>query len=250
MEAAAALALDACASGSTGLDVIEFGGKRAYFKRSRLRGSSRWRWGARVALWRDRLPRVREYYNLCWLTERLFQTPLPIAAGGFARAGLPAWQFLLTEELAPAETLERFNVREDDEDERAAVLDELAREVARMHALGFVHRDLYPRNVLVLPRGSLQRVAFLDAWAGGPPPQRRGPSYDLGCLFLRVEGPRARAERELFLARYADEREALGRPVDVARLVRGAQRARARAIARLAARPHELRGLELPDRAW
>lgn len=250
MDAAAALALDDCARGGSGLDVIEFGGKRAYFKRSKLRGSSRWRWGARVALLRDRVPRVREYYNLCWLTERLFLTPLPIAAGGFARAGLPAWQFLLTEAIAPAETLESFVVREDDEGERAAVLDELAREVARMHALGFVHRDLYPRNVLVLPRGALQRVAFLDAWAGGPPPQMRGASFDLGCLFLRVDGERARDERERFLARYAHERAALGRAVDLKGLVRGAQRTRERAIARLTARPHELRGLALPDREW
>jgi tRNA A-37 threonylcarbamoyl transferase component Bud32 len=188
---------------------------------------------------RARLPRVREYYNLCWLVERLFQTPLPLAAGALVTRGLPAYQFLLTQEVPDAETLEAF-LQHRDRADRITVLDEIARETARMHALGFIHHDLYPRNLLVAHhenerRENARRVFFLDAWAGGPAPQARGPAYDLGCFLLRADETLEHQEVERFLDLYAAERAAQDRPVNRTQLELGAKRARAR-LARKALR--------------
>jgi hypothetical protein len=224
---------------------IELLGTPAYLKASRLTGRARLRWGAK-SVFGIALPRIAEYRNLRWLRARLFAAPRPIAAGVLRSSGLPALQFLLTEEVAPATTLERF-LREERGSMRGAVLDELAREVARMHALRFVHHDLYPRNVLVVPPGGLSRLVFLDAWAGGAGWNTRGPAYDLGCLLLRADEELFPEEPRHLFARYVEEREGQGRPVrDPQRFFAAVVRERRARIARLVRRPHELRGAPLP----
>ncbi len=231
------------ASGGSGIERIEVGGLRAWFKRSILRGSSRWRWALR------RVPRMREHDNLRWLADRSFQVPTPLAAGALVRGGLPLRQFLITQDVPDATTLESF-VRTGPRTDRANVLDELAKETARMHALGFVHHDLYPRNVLVLPAHHSRRVAFVDAWAGGPPPQLRSSAYDLACLFLRADRELTGAEVKRFLDVYATERSAQGRSIDARSILEDAKHIRARLIRRLIARPHELRGEPAPSLDW
>jgi aminoglycoside/choline kinase family phosphotransferase len=155
-------------------------------------------------------------------------------------------QFLLTVDVPGAITLEAF-LRGERVTDRDEVLDELARETARMHALGFVHHDLYPRNVLVLPRTDTARVAFLDAWAGGPPPQLRPAAYDLACLLLHADRELERGEIERFVSTYARERDAHGRPVDAHRVLARAKRIRTRLVERLVARPHERRSEPVPS---
>jgi hypothetical protein len=213
MRAAAELALEDARRGGSGIERLEIGGTQAWFKRSAFRGKSRLRWALKRLVLRSSLPRVNEYHNSWWLRERLFRTPLPLAAGGFVVRGVPVRQFLITEDVAGANTLEEF-LRSTSGAEREAVLDEVAREAARMHAIGFVHHDLYPRNLLVAPRGELQRVVFLDAWAGGPGPQVRGAAYDLACLFLRAPETLEAPELERFLLLYASERAAQGRAIE------------------------------------
>ena len=158
--------------------VQDFGEVRAYVKASGLSGSSARRHGLRRIFLRIQPPRLREYQNLNWLHARLFQVPRTIAAGVLWRVGLPRHQALVTEWLPEHPTLDDF-WRFTDDEQRGAVFDELAREVARMHALRFLHRDLFARNLLVGPDTGRRRVVFLDTWAGGPDPSFRGPAYDL-----------------------------------------------------------------------
>lgn len=208
LEAAAELAWRAAAEGRRGIERITLAGEDAVLKASPLHGKSAVRWGLKRAFLRARLPRVNEYYNLSWLTERLFATPLPLAAGGLVRGGIPRWQFLVTRHVPDAVQLHAWLAGGPSATERASVLDEIAREVARMHALRFVHRDLWTRNLLVVPPRNLSRVVFLDAWAGGPGFGLRGRGHDLACFERDMRELWTAEERARWLERYRAERAA------------------------------------------
>lgn len=221
---------------------VDFAGGRAYFKLSALVGKTRLRHALKRGLLRAPLPRLAEFANLAWLREHGFKAPEPLAAGALWRRGLPRFQFLLTREVAGARTLETFLAEETEpsgRDERAAVLEELASTVARMHELRFLHHDLFPRNVLVTgasPSSGDGRVWFLDCWAGGPPPQARGPAYDLACLTLNVDGSLSPEEKTRILDTYTSARRAQDRGFDLDRFRRSVARGRD-ALARKIASP-------------
>ncbi len=222
---AAELALERAARREPVGEFVSVLGTRAYFKGEPLRGWARVRWSAKHALFFRPMPRVSELQNLAWLRARLFRAPRPICAGVLSRAGAPWYQFLLTEEVRGAETLGQFLAdAECDGALRREVLDELADEVARMHALRFLHHDLFPRNVLVVRGAPHSRVYFLDAWAGGPVPQLRGAAYDLACL----TGEWTARDVDAFFDRYCAERAGQERPVDRDRLVTSVRREQAR----------------------
>ena len=224
-------------------EALDFDGERAYLKGGPLPGKAALRHGLRAMLLRQPPPRLRETANLRWLDEHNFQVPLPLAAGVLWRAGLPRYQFLLTRWVGQARTLDRV-LDEDTPQERRPILDELAREVARMHGLGFVHRDLYPRNLLALDPSATRRVFFLDAWAGGPGAGLRGPAYDLACLFLEADRLEPQEQRA-FLETYCAVRKADGRPVP-SRLLASVARNRRGLLRRLAREPARLRGRPQP----
>lgn len=209
---------------------IELDGERAWFKAEPLRGRARARHALRATFLRRPFPRVAEYGNLRWLRERLFQAPRPLAAGVASTAGLVRWQFLLTREVEGAATLREFLAA--DAEDPTAVLDELADELARMHALHFVHRDLYPRNLLVRGPDHARRIVFLDAWRGGARLQLRGPAFDLGCLFLHLPEWLSPERQQRVFERYLAQRRIQGKPAEMVPLrralllERGAQRAR------------------------
>jgi tRNA A-37 threonylcarbamoyl transferase component Bud32 len=248
MRAAAELVTVDHERGGSGIERREFQGFDAWFKRSPLAGKSRLRWAVKRAAG-AKLPRVAEYYNHSWLIERLFEAPLPLAAGELIVHGLPARQFLISEHVPDAPTLEEF-LRERHHPDRKPVLAELARETARMHALGFVHHDLYPRNILVRTTAAPRRLVFLDAWAGGPPPQGRDAAYDLACLCLHADTELDRDELDRFIDRYVSERMLQTRPVDKIALLVRIRRARRALIDRLRNRPAEQRGRALPGRGF
>ena len=227
-EAAGALALEAWSEAPRQAGFTEFAGGRAYFKLSALQGKTSLRYALKRGLLRAPLPRLSEFANLGWLREHGFRAPEPLAAGALWRRGLPRFQFLLTREVAGARTLDTFLAEELDRVERDAVLLELASAVARMHGLRFLHHDLFPRNVLVTREPPSSRIWFLDCWAGGLPPQLRGPAYDLACLTVRAERDFSREEQERFLEVYAAERAQAGRPVLPERLLRAVRRERDR----------------------
>lgn len=212
---------------------LELGATRAWCKAEPLPGRAAWRHGLRTVLLRSPLPRLREFQNLQWLRARCFEAPEPLAAGVLWRGGLPRWQFLITREVEDARELREL--LEADAPEVAAALDELAREVARMHALRFIHRDLFPRNILVRSTPAPRRIVLLDAWRGGARAQLRGVAYDLACLFLQLARWRSTAQLSEWLELYIEQRNVQGQPVDAAKLERAIARERA-ALARRYAR--------------
>jgi lipopolysaccharide kinase (Kdo/WaaP) family protein len=186
------------------------------------------------------LPRLAELENLAWLRAHGFRAARPLLAGVRFRAGLPRYQFLCTELVEGAATLEA-RLPGASETERAAWLAALARDLAALHGLGFVHRDLFLRNLLVaLPADTPApapdpRCTFLDAWRGGARRGWRGPDHDLGCLFLEGASSLTRAEQSLFLTTYREESSRLGRALP-RNWPHRVERARARLLEREARR--------------
>jgi len=191
----------------------------AFYKGSALRGKHALRHALRRALgWSD-IPRLQEFENLTWLREHGFLAPRPLLAGVFTRSGVPRFQFLCTEFVADAPTLDAWLARTSRwgalaavaQSERASVVSALARDLAQLHSLGFVHRDLFARNLLVSSAGGARRIVFLDAWRGGPRRGSRGPEHDVACFFLDGASLLEREEQALFLSTYGAERARCGR---------------------------------------
>jgi hypothetical protein len=183
----------------------------SYFKGSPLRA----RPALRHALRRTAFllpPRLQEYSNLDWLREQGFLAPRPLLAGVLWRHALPRYQFLCTEFVDHAPTLEEYLSRPAPLQQRARLLGALARDVARLHAQGFVHRDLFARNLLACELDSAPRCAILDAWRGGPRRGWRGPEHDLGCFFFDGATLLSSPEQAHFLTTYRTECSALGAP--------------------------------------
>lgn len=246
-------ALSGLLQGASVARALELDGRRAWLKASRLSGSAAWRYGLRHALLRRAPPRVREARNLTWLRERLFRAPQPLAAGFVARGARLRYQFLLESYLEDVVPLD-LALDRGDPHERGVLLDELAREIARLHALRFVHRDLYLRNLLVrAPHqgdGDARRLAFVDVWRGGPREFLRDEAYDLGCLMLEGAGLITPVEESRLWELYFDERSAQGRPADRAALLAAAARERAAQLARVRRQPHRWRRSEPPAQDW
>jgi len=232
---------------------VELGQRAAWLKSGALGGKAALRYGLRRAFLRLAPPRVRELENLAWLRERLFRVPEPLAAGFIARGLRLRFQFLLTARLEGVRPLDEA-LAAAQRGERAELLDELAREVARMHALRFVHHDLYLRNVLAAPphvgEGDPRRLFFVDAWRGGPHYPWRDAAYDLGCLMLEGAGLLDLQEQRTFVRLYLEERSAQGRAADGAALLAAAERERAAQLRRARRQPHRWRYAEAPVEDW
>ena len=251
-EAGLALLLEAARAGQRAERPVELAGEPAWLKGAPLRGAAAWRYGLRRRLLRVEPPRAREHGNLVWLRARLFRAPEPLAAATLERGGRAVFQLLVTARIAHEGTLEAL-LPAAAGDVRRAWLDELASEVARMHALRFVHRDLHARNVLVTPAsdtGDPRRLVFVDAWRGGPGPGLRGASYDLGCWMLAGAGLLDEAESRRFFARYFGERRVQQRPARPEPLLRAAARTRERLLRQLAREPHRWRSPTPPAATW
>lgn len=201
--------LEAAAAAGTRLrGQIPLGPCRAYRKASPLRPWPALRHALRRAAGRP-LPRLAEFDNLGWLRAHGFLAARPLLAGVRFHAGLPRYQFLCTEVLEGAVTLGE-GLRGAPAEQRATWLTTLALDLAALHRLGFVHRDLFLRNLLVA-EATGARCTFLDAWRGGPRRGLRGPEHDLGCLFLEGASAFTRAEQSLILTTYREESLRLGR---------------------------------------
>jgi len=232
---------------------VELGPHPAWLKAGTLAGSATWRYGLRRVLLRASPPRVRELDNLAWLQARLFRVPEPLAAGFIARGPRLRFQFLLTRRIAGVRPLDAA-LDDAPADERDALLAELGREVARLHALRFVHHDLYLRNVLVVPPhvgpGDPRRLVLVDAWRGGPHYPWRDAAYDLGCLMLEGAGLLTHDEQRELVRLYLAERTAQGRPADAPVLLAAATRERAAQLRRARREPERWRRPEPPVESW
>lgn len=202
----------------------QLGGHEVYFKGSPLRPRPALRHALRRWTGLAEIPRLQEFANLAWLRAHDFLAAPPLCAGVQARAGLPCYQFLVTEFVPDAPDLAELFPRASAE-RRAQLLAALARDVARLHALGFVHRDLFPRNLLACTTPTGERCLFLDAWRGGARRGWRGPDHDLGCLFLDGASLFSAPEQALFLTTYREESLRQGRKLPRA-WAEGVERAR------------------------
>lgn len=211
----------------------------AVFERARLRMSVR-RWLGVAA------PCVVEYRNLLWLRTHGFRAPEPLAAGVLLDGIYVRRQLLATRWLGEHRTLEQ-HLRTASGPERRARLDELARELARLHALGFVHRDLFLRNLLV---DDAPGIVLIDCRRGGRGRPLRDASYDLGCLMLEGAGVLALDEQREVFTRYFAERAAHGMPGEPAATLAAANRARGALLERIAHAPSRWRSASPPLAHW
>ena len=114
-----------------------------------------------------------------------------------------------------------------------------------MHALGFIHRDLFPRNLLVLAPTAARRIVFVDGWRAAPHASLRGPAYDLACLLLEGMDLWSTPEQQTLLEAYVRARVDHGRPAR-RDLLPAARRHREALLVRLQREPVRLRGQALP----
>lgn len=224
------------------------GGLEGFVKHSPLRGRARVRQGLALRVGRG-LDVERELRFLHLLRRHLFLAPRPVAAGFLLRTGWPTAQVLWTEALEGGTPLDAALANAGDE-ERTTWVAELAREVARLHALGWVHRDLYLRNIIVAQGGDPRRLHFLDARRGGRALPFRGAAFDVGCLFLDAADAFRAHEQHLFLTTYLQERRRQERPVRPAAFLGKVVRARSRQARRIHKRPARARGAALPSLRW
>lgn len=238
----------------------EFGETRAILKGGPLSRSGARRHGLRRASLGAPAPCAAEFLNLTWLRRRLFRAAEPLGAVTVTRLGVPRHELLVTREVRSALPFDRA-VAAAAADRRRALFEELGREVGRMHALRFLHADLYPRNVLVtapesgVDPGHGRSLVWIDVWAGGPTAWRRGNlrrlEDDLGAWFGEAADWMTPADSEGLLTAYVRSRAANGRPVpDLSRLVGRIQRARRRELARFEREPRRLRGRPFPVAGW
>jgi tRNA A-37 threonylcarbamoyl transferase component Bud32 len=193
------------------------------------------RWYERLRGRTPRSPAEREAASLASLRAAGMPAPRPLA--WFAGRGASA---VVMEHLEHRETLRELLEREGAPRARAR-LAHLARLVARLHAAGFYHRDLYLEHVVV--RGAEpEDLALLDAGRARREraPRERWRVKDLAALELSTPARVGAVERLRFLARYLDARGVLDR---------GRRRAFARAVRRKAARlaRHAPRHVHRPD---
>jgi len=221
---------------------VRIAGLDLYLKAGTLRGRAAVRHALRRRLFRKPAPRLREHANLAWLRARGFAAPEPLLAGVLVRRGLPRLQLLATRWVDLARPLGAVLASSSSPD-RTALLRRLGADVGRLHALGFVHRDLFFRNLLVAST-SPPTLVFLDAWRGGPttlPRPGRGPAYDLACLLLEGAAALSPEEQRELLTAYGAARSRPGHPFPLDPFLGRVARARRRLVPREAARHPELR---------
>jgi tRNA A-37 threonylcarbamoyl transferase component Bud32 len=145
-------------------------------------------------------PEVREFRNLAFLREKGVPAVRPVAAASETRSLRLVAHVLLTEHVTDGVDLARRlaqpgdPVREDPA-VRRRVAELLGRNVHRMHLEGFVHRDLFARNVVVRVEEDTPFLWLCDCRRGGPPSMRRKTVDDLATLDLDLQGRMSRTDR-------------------------------------------------------
>ena len=153
-------------------------------------------------------PELREFKNLEFLREKGIPAVRPVAAAAETRRGRLVAHALLTEHVPDAPDLARRLATPGDPvrevpSVRRRVAELLGRLVHRMHAEGFLHRDLFARNVLVRVEEGDSSLWFCDCRRGGPPSLRWKPFDDLATLDSDLVGLLPRTDRLRALRAYA-----------------------------------------------
>jgi tRNA A-37 threonylcarbamoyl transferase component Bud32 len=131
----------------------------------------------------------RELRNLQYFQSLGLHTPALIAHGEQSTVGLLQRAVMVTEEVTGTTDLEQIlscgELYRDGVKGARKVLSRLARAARLLHADGFYHKDLKPRNVLVRYTDSDPELFFFDCPSGHHPPRlmlRRGIVRDLAHL--------------------------------------------------------------------
>jgi hypothetical protein len=159
--------------------------------------------------WWGTAPEMREFKNLAFLREKGVPAVRPVAAASETSRGRLVAHALLTEHVPDAPDLAHRlatpgdPVRDDPHVRRRAA-DLLGRIVHNMHLEGFVHRDLFARNVLVrVDVGGEPFLWLCDCRRGGPPSLRWKAFDDLATLDSDLNGRLPRSDRLRALRAYA-----------------------------------------------
>ena len=205
-------------------------------------------------------PCEAESAHLTWMRKRLFRAAEPLGSVTIHRLGFPCRELLVTRRVEGAQPFHAAVVAAPPP-RRARLFAELGREVGRMHALRFLHAELYPRNVLVTEPcdqpgpGFGRSLIWRGTGEGGPTAWRRGNlgrvEDDLGAWFSRAADWMRREDADALLLAYAASRLDNGRPVEsLPGLVRSIQRSRRRELARLERSPGGLGQAAFPVAGW
>jgi serine/threonine protein kinase len=172
-------------------------------------GEARDAWYDRLkGLCAARTPARREWENLVALAREGLPVPRALAffeePGSVRAPGRGARSAVVMERVPVRAELGRV-LAAASADERASWLARLAELVARFHARGWYHRDLYLHQVVVDAAG---RLVLLDVGRARREraPRRRWHVKDLAALWVSAPAAVERVERECFLARYLAER--------------------------------------------
>ena len=145
--------------------------------------------GSRIKDWLRISRYRREVRNLEFFASIGLRTPEVVATGHEYRAGLLRRAMLVTAEVTNAIDLEELIRRDDLYKHGVAgarrILAQVAIAARALHARGFYHKDLKPRNILVRGTGSDSQLFFFDCPSGHHPPGfmlRRGIVRDLAHL--------------------------------------------------------------------
>lgn len=244
------------------------GDLRGYLKGGPVRGRAAWRRGLLMRLGQP-APRLAEFRNLWSLRQMGFLAPEPLQAGAALRGPRLTAQWLLTAELAGAGSLQALIAPSDLGTtltrNRAAALVATARELGRLHGLGWFHGDAYPRNLLLVGSPGQFEAGFVDLWRGGalkkqarqrlPLAWLKAWARDLGCFFLHGSLWLLPVEQQAFLARYLASLHAAleGRGLQLQNpqsLLNLAALARRREARRFAGDPRRQRGLPAAPTDW
>jgi hypothetical protein len=166
--------------------------------------------GSRIKFWFNTSRYQRELRNLRYFNSLGLETPALIAYGHQTHLGVLQQAVLVTAEVADAADLEQI-ARSGDLYRNGIpavrkILCELASATSTMHADGFYHKDLKPRNILVRQTGNETELFFFDCPSGHHPPRlllRRGIVRDLAHL---EEGLRGHVRRVDLLYMYKQYR--------------------------------------------
>ncbi len=165
----------------------------------------------RGTLW-GAAPCVNEYRVLAWMRENQVPAVRPVAAASRTRRGRLVAHALLTEHVPEARDLQArlldpADPLRTDRGARRRTAELVGRCLHRLHAFGYVHRDVYARNVLVRIEEQGPKIWFLDCRRGGPPSWRSGGWQDLAMLDAAVKGRLPRTDRLAALRAYLEDGE-------------------------------------------
>jgi hypothetical protein len=153
-------------------------------------------------------PEVREFRNLAFLREKGVPAVRPVAAAAETSGGRLLAHALVTEHVEDAVDLAKRLATpgdpvRDDPRLRRRTLVVLGRHLHRMHLEGFVHRDLFARNVLVRVHEGEPSLWLCDCRRGGASSMRSKPLDDLAAIDSDLVGRVPVRDRVAALRAYA-----------------------------------------------